>query len=95
MPFGPLPPDQFDDLSCGSFGFLVLPNTYDRPPGVAKYRIRITVPFDVPPDLLFPEIRVRLRLDEVLRAAVPIAPVDENSDFDRPEDEVRRPPQAG
>jgi hypothetical protein len=70
---------------------VVLPARQHHPAGAAKGSSRVSIPATVRFEFLLPKLGVRLRPRGVLRAAVPVAAVDETRDLHSPEHEVRPP----
>lgn len=68
------------DLGCDEIGILMLPEPHHGPAGFPEPTCRIHVAFSVPGDFGPPVVRIRLRFDVVLRAAVPEATIDEDRD---------------
>lgn len=91
---GYLPEPQRDGLSNIGRG-LVLPESQDRPPSLAKPLIRVPVSLSVAFDLLAPEVGVRPRPGCMFRTAVPEATVDESGHACASEDDVGPSSDAG
>ncbi len=73
----------------------MLPESEYSPAGLRQPLICVTVPGHIPGNLVRPVAGVGLRRDIVLRASVPVAAVDEDSDLRRAEDHVSRAAKAG
>lgn len=69
-----------DDCLNGIRRILMLPEAEDQPASLCELRGCLAVPCPVAVDLGLPVVSIGHRCDEVLGAAVPEAPVDEDSD---------------
>lgn len=81
--------NQRSDLRGGADGILMLPDPDNRPAGFNQPRVRVRITPLVRLDLGAPVIRIGLRVDPVLRTAVPEAAVDEHGNPSPREDHVR------
>jgi hypothetical protein len=73
----------------------VLPEPEHKPSGIRESLIGVTVPLDVAYDFFRPISRIHLGWNIVLRTAVPIAAVDEDSYFRWSKNHVGCPTEAG
>ena len=80
--------DNVGDSGCGHLGCFVLPDTYDGPAICCKTLVGVTIAFRIGFDFCGPPGRVVLWLGPMLRAAMPEAAVNENSNLSCPEDKV-------
>lgn len=81
--------DDGPNLRCNRGRVVVLPHSYDRPAGRGEAEIHFSISGHVSLKLGLPVIAVRLRGGSVLRATVPEATVDEDSDLLSREDNIR------
>lgn len=85
--------DGGHDGKCDIVGILVFPGANYRPTGGRQAPVSIAVARDVAGDLRRPVVGVRPGLGPMLRAAVPVAAIDEDRDPRASEHEVRAPVQ--
>jgi hypothetical protein len=68
----------------------MLPGSNDEPALIGQQEVCLHVPLPVRADLLCPEASVRFRHSVMLRAPMPEASVQEDSDLDPREDQIGR-----
>ena len=86
--------DESSDSLRGHLRIFVLPNANTDPPCLFKQRVRLSVTFDIAPELRFPVVGIGLRVSGMIGTAVPEAAVDENGHFGLAKDEVCRAAKA-
>lgn len=73
--------DDGTNLRCDHGGFVVLPDSYDRPASRGEAEVHFSISGLVSFELGLPVVAVRLRSSSVLGTAVPEATVDEDGDL--------------
>lgn len=85
-------PHNYDDAHGRLLGILVLPNTDGQPAYIDQLLVSVAVPFSVAVDLFTPEVGIRFGPCRVLRAAMPVTPIDEDGHTGGAEYNIRLTP---